>query len=608
MKKFISVLLSAALIASATASCFAVDNDEWKNNTGTIDLDKMSVTGAGINVSGNTILISQGGDFTVTGTQSDGMIRVNTEDKVKLRLSGMSLTNTSGPAIFFENAEKGFITITENTENFLTDSSQYSIDDADAALFSNDDLEIKGDGALTIDGNYKHGIASDDDLSVENGVITIKSQEHGLKANDAVSIIGGTLNITADTGKGIKAGKTLTVDAGAINIISEQSEGMESKGTITVNGGEINIKAADDGINTGSESSQTDGAIPFGGQPPHGNPPEMPDGDMMRGNPPEMPNGDMPQGNPPQMPNGRFGGFGKIDEETAAAHAITVNGGNIYLNVGGDGIDSNGSLTITGGKIVIDGPTSNGDGSLDSEGTMSVTGGEIITVSSAGMIQLPQNPEQNILKVFFDGQGAAGDKITVKDSDDNELMTHTAADKYSALVYSSPELTNGKSYSIYVNDELIQTAVISEAITSIGTVQRQMQGGRRFNDKNNRQQGSRGITVLLNGQNIRFDTNPVIKNDTTLVGFRAILEALGAEVSWNGEAQTVTAKKDDISIILKINSTTATVNGEEKTLLTAPEIINDSTMIPVRFISEQLGMSVDWDEAARRVSITSKGV
>ncbi len=481
-----------ALVVSTISSCFAADNDEWKNNTGTIDLDKMSVTGDGIEVNGNTILISGGGDFTVTGTQGDGMIRVNTDDKVKLRLSGMSLTNTTGPAIFFENTEKGFITITENTENFLTDSLQYSIDDADAALFSNDDLEIKGNGTLTIDGNYKHGIASDDDLSIENGVITIMSQEHGLKANNDVNIIGGTLNITADTGKGIKAGETLTVDAGTINIISEQSEGMESKGTIMINGGDINITAADDGINTGSESTQTDGTVSFGGQPPqgeNGNPPEMPDGDMPQGNPPEKPNGEMPQGNPPEMPNGDMpqgnrpemqgGGFGKVDEETAAAHAITVNGGNIYLSVGGDGIDSNGSLTITGGNIVIDGPESNGDGPLDSQGTMSVTGGEIITVSSAGMMQLPQNPEQNIIKVFFDEQGAAGDKITIKDSDNNELMTHTATGKYSALVYSSPELADGKSYSIYVNDELTQTAVISDGITSVGTEQRQMQRGGR---------------------------------------------------------------------------------------------------------------------------------
>ncbi len=631
MKKIITILLSVAVVVSVLSLCFAENSDAWKNNTGTVNLDTMAVTGGGITVEGNIIYISKGGDFTVTGTQDNGMIQVNTEDKVKLRLSGMSLTNLSGPAIFFENTEKGFITVTENTENFLTDGAQYSVEDADAALFSNDDLEIKGNGVLIISANYKHGIASDDDLSVENGSITIVSQEHGIKVNDDLNITGGTFHITAKTGKGMKAGKTLVVDAGTINIVSEQSEGMESKGTLTINGGDINITAADDGINTGSESTQTSGEPPQGGQPPRGgnmgqdNPPELPNEDNRnQGNRPDMMRGQIPddfQGSSGKMKEGvekqkqpmndkggrgGMGGFGRVDEETAAAHAITINGGNIYLSVGGDGIDSNGSLTITGGKIIIDGPEGNGDGPLDSEGTMSVTGGEIITLSSAGMIQLPQGLKQNILKVFFSGQGAVNDKITVKNADGKEIMTRTAAKKYAALVYSSPALTTGDSYSIYVNDALIESAIISEGLTSVGTAQRQMQGGGRFDSKENRQWGNRGISVSLDGQNVRFDTNPVIKNDTTLVGFRAILEALGAEVSWNDETQTVTAKKDGINIILTINSTAATVNGEEKTLLTAPEIINDSTMIPVRFISEQLGMAVDWNEEMQHVSIVSK--
>ncbi len=304
------------------------------------------------------------------------------------------------------------------------------------------------------------------------------------------------------------------------------------------------------------------------------------------------------------MQGGGMRGGENVDDETAAAHAITINGGNIYVKAGGDGIDSNGSLTITGGKIVIDGPESSGDGPLDSMGDISITGGEIITVSSAGMLQLPQDSEQNILSVYFDGQGASGDEITIKDSDGGEVMTHTASCRYSALVYSSPELASGESYSVYVNGELKETVAVSDGITSAGTARGQTQGGGQL--KGNKQQSDKGISVSLDGKNIRFDTSPVIKNDTTLVGFRAILEALGAEVSWDGETQTVTAEKDGISIVLKINSTAATVNGEEKTLLTAPEIINDSTMIPVRFISEQLGMNVDWDGETQSITITSE--
>lgn len=709
-KKIVSLLVIAALALTTSVCYFAADNDdEWKNNTGTINLDNLTVTGKGIEVDGNTVLISEGGDFTVTGSLADGMIKVNSEDKVKLRLSGMSLSNSSGPAIYFENVKKGFITITEDTENFLTDSSEYSIEDADATLFSNDDLEIKGAGTLTIDGNYKHGIASDDDLSIENGTITITSYEHGIKANDKLSISGGNIDITAETGKGIKAGEELVIDAGVINMVSEKSEGIESKGTLTINGGDINVIAADDGINTGSASTgeqegfggrgqapsdrdfgdnengenmrrmPNDGNLSENGErqmPENGdfnkgrmkqmpqdgeNMPQMPqNGNFADGNMPPMPqNGEFADGNMQQMPgnggmpdgrqNGRQmrgqkgdmqqmpeadgnmpsvqgrpdtadgnmmqerqggaqgGGFGRMDEETAAAHAITINGGNIYIKAVGDGIDSNGTLTITGGTIVIDGPEGSGNGPLDSESTMTITGGEISTLSSAGMLQIPNDSDsQNILKAIFTQQGTAGDKVTVKDSNGKELMTHTAAGKYMALIYSSSELKEGNEYSIYVNDELYETVTLSKGTTSVGTAQGGMGGfgGGRMNgrDRNNSQQN---ISVSVDGKNVSFNTNPVIKNDTTLVGFRAILEMLGAEVSWDGDTQTVTAEKDGINIKLVINSDKAYVNGEEKTLLTAPEIINDSTMIPVRFVSEQLSMNVDWDEQTRHINITS---
>lgn len=120
------------------------------------------------------------------------------------------------------------------------------------------------------------------------------------------------------------------------------------------------------------------------------------------------------------------------------------------------------------------------------------------------------------------------------------------------------------------------------------------------------QTGSSVIRVHTYGHIIKFDTDPVIENDTTLVGFRAILEALGAEVKWNEESRTVTAVKENTTIVLTIDSNTALVNGETKSLLAAPRIIGSSTMVPVRFISEQLGMKVGWDEKTRLITITSK--
>lgn len=496
MKKLFAIITSFLLICSTSACGASESGEAWKNNTGAINLDTMTVSGGGISAADGVVTITKGGDFEVTGTLADGMIYINSTEKVKLRLSGASITNTTGPAIFFDNAEKGFITITENTENFLTDGSQYTTEGADAALFSNDNLEIKGGGTLTVNGNCKHGIAGDDDVTIENGTININSLEHGIKANDTLTVTGGSITVTSQTGKGMKAGLELIIQDGNINVTSLQDEGIESKGTLTINGGNINITSADDGINTGnadsadtSDAANPDGntqAPPENGQngkmriPPEngqngepGTPPENGQGGEMR-----EPRGGRPQGGgtPPQ--NGQGGGFGKIDDETAAAHAITINGGKIYINAGGDGIDSNGSLTINGGDVIIDGPTDNGNGALDSEGTMSITGGTVILASSAGMLRLPSDG-QNTISVFFTQKQSAGTQITIKETQTgNEIVTNAPQKEFEAFVISSGKITEGSEYTIYINGEEYQTVTAVQGTTSAGSASRVFGGGR----------------------------------------------------------------------------------------------------------------------------------
>ena len=127
------------------------------------------------------------------------------------------------------------------------------------------------------------------------------------------------------------------------------------------------------------------------------------------------------------------------------------------------------------------------------------------------------------------------------------------------------------------------------------------------NGKNNEKSADNSvIRVHVNGHLLKFDSEPYMKNDSVFVGFRAILEALGAEVSWNQETNTVTAVKDGTEVSFTIGSDTAYVNGEECKLPSEAELTNDSAMIPVRFISEKLGMKVSWEESGKLVVITSK--
>lgn len=113
------------------------------------------------------------------------------------------------------------------------------------------------------------------------------------------------------------------------------------------------------------------------------------------------------------------------------------------------------------------------------------------------------------------------------------------------------------------------------------------------------------IKIYIDSAPLAVSEKPVTVNGTTLVPMRSIFEALGFSVSWNQKTATATGTKGDLTITLTINKKTATVNGANKTLSVAPQIINGSTLIPLRFLSENAGYSVKWSAEENTISITS---
>ena len=623
-KQLIAGIAAAGMISSYGCTVLA----DYSENTGTINLNKMSVTGDGISVSDKVIIITEGGDFTVTGTAGDAMIQVNAEDKVKLRLSGMSLTNSDGPAIFFEDAEKAFITITEDTENYLEDGAEYSVD-AKATLFSNDDLEIKGNGTLTITGNYKHGIASDDDIKIENGTINITANvKDGVHANNDIEITGGDITVSSEK-QGFQAEENFIISGGNVTV-TKSTEGIESGGSITINGGELDITASDDGLNSGGGTGengfggsrgrmgegqfdgQFNGQIPdgeFGGR----------GGKFNRQQPPEMPEGREPfggrggrmgefDGQPPEMPDRQFGGHNMgggnpmqtVDD--GIDRNLYINGGVTCINAQGDGVDSNANIIMTGGEIYIDGPTNGGNGAIDGN-KFDVSGGTVIAVGSSGMAMGVSQGSVQCGILVNTNQITSGTLIELKDGNDI-IMSYTPAKNISSIVYSSDKLKEGGEYTLYAGGEEIETISMTSAQVTVGN--RGFGGGMgkggmrgQMNDNRNPDR----VRVTLNGRELVLDAEPVIADDTTLIPLRNVLEELGLTVDWNGESQTVTAVKDDVNLSLKIGSTKAVVNGKDVTLLTAPIISNDRTLVPIRFIAESMGLNVDWNGDTRTVII-----
>ncbi len=113
------------------------------------------------------------------------------------------------------------------------------------------------------------------------------------------------------------------------------------------------------------------------------------------------------------------------------------------------------------------------------------------------------------------------------------------------------------------------------------------------------------IRVIADGKYVNFDVEPTIKNDRTLVPVRAVFDALGAQVDWDGETQTVLANKGDTSISMRLNENVLIKNGEGILLDTSSVLVNDRVLVPVRAVSEAFGCNVLWNKYDSTVVIVS---
>ncbi|GLI09291.1 hypothetical protein YDYSG_53230 [Paenibacillus tyrfis] len=115
--------------------------------------------------------------------------------------------------------------------------------------------------------------------------------------------------------------------------------------------------------------------------------------------------------------------------------------------------------------------------------------------------------------------------------------------------------------------------------------------------------GKSGVQLYVNGEEPSMEVRPFIREGSTLVPFRAISEALKAEVSWNPEERSVTVTRDGITVKLFVDSTKAYVNGKEVTLEVPAAIVEGNTVVPARFVSEALKAIVKWEEESKTVVI-----
>ena len=431
------------------------------------------ITGDGAKLEDKTVKITKEGTYILSGS-SDGLnvvVEAADTEKVWLVFDNLSMKGVSAP-IQVLTADKVFITLAKGSTNTIEDIEVAESEELNAAIYSKSDLTINGSGKLIVNGKYEHGIKSSDDLKMLGGSFVITAANDGLNANDALNIKDSVIEISAK-GDGIHSDKNVYIDGKSLNI-KESEEGIEGK-VVDIVSGDIDIKSSDDGINATDSSLKTDevsSATPEGNQndknleerpaPPEGfgqkpanfedlpadvqekikNRPERPEGEA-------VPEGEMQR--PEGMPRG--GGF-----ENQEGTEIIIRGGDLYIDASGDGIDSNGNLTVSGGKVVIEGSGGRGDGAIDYNGTGLVTGGEVLALGGSDMLQsFSSESAQSHIVVTAKESIAVGAKITIKDEAGKVLYEHINKKAFSALVYSSKDLVKAKNYTVQIGDTILET-------------------------------------------------------------------------------------------------------------------------------------------------------
>lgn len=365
---------------------------------------------------------------------------------VTIVLNGLTLTNDDSAAITLNKTAEASLIAAAGTTNTVADTAGSNDENAAVKVKSGAALAIGGTGTLTVDGNAKNGIkgAADAVITVAEGKLNINAADDGLSCDDELNITGGTLNITAggdavkaspDTGDtenpdttslgnvtisggtltlnaaadGIQADGDLTISGGTFHVKtngghttaltddSASCKGFKAGKTLTVTGGTLTVDSADDALHANTDVTISGGTLTLatGDDGVHA------DNDLVIGT-----KGASSTSTPRINITASYEGLegttvtvysGDIDVaasddgvnaanstlgERSDKYAINIAGGDLYIDAGSDGLDSNNDINITGGKVEVYGADAMIDAAIDYDGTFTLSGG---TLFGAGM-------------------------------------------------------------------------------------------------------------------------------------------------------------------------------------------------------------------------------
>lgn len=359
----------------------------------------LKVTSAGRGIEGKDCVKCSDAKITVNAG-GDGIKSTNTEDEnrgyVYIESGSFNITakNNGIEAITALEIKGGDFVIKTGggSQNAVTNSQSLNMRD----------FQPNTGAQSTEDNESAKAIKCASLIAIDGGSFSIDSADDAIHSNSDAEINGGNIVISSGD-DGIHADDALIINGGDIKI-SKSYEGLEGT-AVTITGGKADITASDDGINAagGNDSSS------MGGRP------------------------------------------GENTFNSSSDAQINITGGYILVNAAGDGVDSNGSVSMSGGVLLVSGPTNSGNGAFDYNSSAVITGGTAILCGSSGMAQgFSQSSSQASFMYTLDSAANAGDSIAVTDSSGKVIASFMPSKQYNSIVVSSPELTVGSSYTVTI--------------------------------------------------------------------------------------------------------------------------------------------------------------
>ena len=401
---------------------------------------------SGYEIEGTDVSITAAGTYVFSGDCDDGSITVKKGvTGVTLVLNGLTLTNADSAAITLNKTAEAALIAAAGSENTVADTAGANDENAAVKVKSGASLSLSGTGTLTACGNAKNGIkgasdavitvdeltlnieAADDGLScddeltikggrvnitaggdavkaspdtddaenpditslgnvtVSGGTLTLEAAEDGVQADGDLTISGGTFAVTANGGhtttlsdedascKGLKAGKTLTVSGGTFTV--DSADDALHANDVTVSGGTLTLASGDDAVH-----ADNDLVVGVKGSSSTSNPKISITASYegLEGTTVSVYSGDIDVAASDDGVNAANSDLGERSDK----FAINIAGGDLYIDAGSDGLDSNNDINITGGRVEVYGADAMMDAAIDYDGTFTLSGG---TLFGAGM-------------------------------------------------------------------------------------------------------------------------------------------------------------------------------------------------------------------------------